>query len=172
MTENGTEQNLERGGRGEAGAFEDIRGSVSVKSADSKPFFPESGRHPPYQRRRTVPFLRFDGQLFQLHHVHRISLRLDADPSAGTGGSHRDHVEIHTGGQHPAVIVVGVIAADLGTSGRGEQAQVRPVPKAVHKGLDGAAVAFALIGEAAGTVQPGKQRVKRPAVQCFEQFFA
>ena len=68
-----------------------------------------------------------DRQVAQIHHVHGEALALDADGSAAAGLHGGDDVQVHTAGQDPAVLVVGVVAADLRAARGGEQgAALRP----------------------------------------------
>lgn len=98
-----------------------------------------------------------------VHRIQGIALGLDADTGAGTPAGYGDHIQIHAGGQYPAVIMVGMIAADFGPSGSGEEMYL-PVAEGLQKLIDQLRVAKALSLHRRLAVQGGKKGIV-PAAQ-------
>ena len=63
-----------------------------------------------------VPFSVFDNPDIAFRQTYEAALNKISD-QATFGGSGSDHVNVHAAGQHPAMLVVGVVAADLGAAG-------------------------------------------------------
>ena len=61
-------------------------------------------------------------------------------------GNHRHNVQVDRAGQHNAVVVVGVVAADLGTAGGRVQPHGAFCAKAVCKAVDHGNITFTLLG--------------------------
>lgn len=59
-------------------------------------------------------------QLLQLHFVPAVkAFRFHTYHIVRVFGNHGNHVQIHRAGHYHAVVVVGVVASDLGAAGRG-----------------------------------------------------
>ena len=69
----------------------------------------------------TVGFLRMGRQVGQIYLICRIAFRLDTDDHAVIGCCTGDNIQIDTGRQHIAVLVVGMVTAQLGSSRCTEQ---------------------------------------------------
>ena len=52
-------------------------------------------------------------EVVQINDAQIIALALDAELVLVVGGCGGDHVDVHAAGQHPAMLVVGVVAAKL-----------------------------------------------------------
>ena len=63
-------------------------------------------------------------QVAQVDAVRGIARRADFNRPPPRGGA-GDYIEVDGGGQHAAVLVIGVISADFSAARRGEQAHVR-----------------------------------------------
>ncbi len=57
------------------------------------------------------------GQVIKVDDAQIIALALYPQLVQAVGGGSSDHVNVHAAGQHAAVLVVGMIAADLGAAG-------------------------------------------------------
>ena len=73
-----------------------------------------------------------------------MTLGIQADHALVVERDDRDHVEVHRCRQRAAVLVVGVVAADLGPAGSGEELNVVTSRKDLGKAANGALIAQAL----------------------------
>ena len=103
-----------------------------------------------------------DVQVVQGHLVHVVPLGLDPDAPIGAGGRHGDDVQVDAGRQHPAVVVIGVVAADFGAPRRGEENQLLRLAEGVGESGGRLTVPVALGLHPALAVQAGEQGVVGP----------
>ena len=114
----GRHPHLKRRRAGQTGAPQHIAGSIGVKAADGLACGTEPLCNAPDQAggMGTLPFLRFRGGK-----VNDIQLveppGLDPDVAVGARGCHCDQVQGHRCCQTIAVLVVGVVASQLCTTG-------------------------------------------------------
>ena len=113
-------QHLKGRAGAEAAALEDIGRDVGVEPLHAATLALEPGCGAPDDGHGGVHLLRPHLQLVQVHLGHGESLALDADGPVPAGGHGGNHVQIHTARQHPSVLVVRVVAADLRAAGGGE----------------------------------------------------
>ena len=117
VVENVSDHVLERGGRGDARAFEHVGGGVSVKAADRQSLLAEARDHAGNQR---IGFFvpRGVGRVVnaEVHNVLGEALALDPDDRACRGGGDRNDVEVDGGGDHATVVMVGVVAGKLASA--------------------------------------------------------
>ena len=107
--------------RGQTGAAEYVAGHIGIKAFDFKAALMGCCRNTTDQGGGTVGFLRMGRQVGQIHLICRIAFRLDTDDHAVIGCCTGDNIQIDTGRQHIAALVVGMVAAQLGSSRCTEQ---------------------------------------------------
>ena len=115
----------------------------------------EAGGHAPDKGGGGVLLLGLGGQLVEVHHDEGIALGLHADHAALVGGGGGQDVQVHAGGQDPAVLVVRVVAAQLRAAGGAEQC-LRQALKGLGKAGDGGGAAGAGGLGALGAVEAGQ----------------
>ena len=114
------DEHLERRGARKPGALEHARGRHGVKPADLVAERGKARADAADQRGGPLLFLFLHGEVRRIDRIHRITGGFQAD-HAVVGLFHcGDHIEVDRGGQHLAVVVVGVVAADLGAARRAE----------------------------------------------------
>jgi hypothetical protein len=82
---------------------------------------PEPRRDASYESRRVIAFLILRHEFIELYDVLVEALGLDAHKSAVRRAHGGDYVEVHRTGEHPAVIVIGMVAADFAASRHAQQ---------------------------------------------------
>ena len=135
---------LEGRGGADARTLQDVRGRVGVESADFVARREEGLLHARDERRGGEEFRfvrRVDGR--GLHHVFREAFRLDADHAARDRFRHGQDVQIHRSRDHAPVVVVRVVAGDLGASADGVEGDV-PVAVFREEGVRRGGIAFPL----------------------------
>ena len=120
MVEDIAHQRFIGGGGGQPGAGQHGGGDVRVEAGQGIAQLLHLGGHPPHQGGGGVFLLLPDGQAVQADFQSGVALGLDADDVLAVGGGAGQHVQVHAAAQHPAVLVVGVVAADLGAARRGD----------------------------------------------------
>ena len=118
--DNGADQHLEGGGGAEAGTGEHGGFAVGIKAGNGTPQLRESGANTPHQRRGGVDFISLGGEGLQRNGAQGIALGENPYGIGAVCPYSRLGIQIHGSGQHPAPLMVRVIAADFGTSGSGE----------------------------------------------------
>ena len=106
---------------GQAGAGQHVGDGVGVKARHRVAPPGGLGRHPPHQGGGGLLLLLLGVQGVQLHLHQGPALRLEADGVGAVGGGAGGKIQVHRRGQHPAVLVVGVVAADLRAARCGTQ---------------------------------------------------
>ena len=139
-------QHLERRRGGQTRALEHAGGDYGVKAAHLVAQLGKARRH--------AADKRHGGFLFALHLVQRrgihyqravIALGVHGDYAVVGGRGNRNGVQIYARGQHAARLMVGMVAADFGASGRGEEAHALNRTELLEKALGYATVAFHLV---------------------------
>ena len=137
--EHRADDRLERGRRGEAGALEHAGGGVGVEAADAVAEGGKLGGHAADEGGGGVLFTLPHRRVGEVDGVHREARRLDTDDVVVVPAGHRDHVEVDARGQHPSLLVVGVVAAHLGAPRGAEEpdlpARAEELFKLPHRGL-------------------------------------
>ena len=121
MVDDVAHQHLVGGGGGQAGTGQHAGSGPGVKAAHLMAQLLNLGRHAPHQSGGGVALLRAGEQLVQFYFQGGVALGDDADDIQAVGSGAADHVQIHAAAQHMAVLMVGVVAADLGAAGAAEQ---------------------------------------------------
>lgn len=112
------QQHLKGRGAGKSAARQHRRGHIGVKALELTSELREPRRYAAHQRRRRVLLLRAHSQLVQRHLTQGIPLRQDADRVPAIFSDRRARIEIDRRRQHTAVLMIGVIAAQLCPSRR------------------------------------------------------
>ena len=94
-----------------------------------------------------------DLQIAELHHVHREPLALQPDDILPIGSDSGNDIQIHTAGQHPAMLVVGMVAADLRAARRGEYGSAVTGAERLRQALQNSLVTLHLHGQLAGAAE-------------------
>ena len=116
VVQDDTDQHL-KGGRGRnAAALGHIGGDVHVQAGEGSTTLLESLALAPQQGHGGVLFLLAGSKVAKVNDTEVIALALHTQLVQAVGGSGSDHVNVHAAGQHPAMLVVGVVAADLGAA--------------------------------------------------------
>ena len=120
MVDNGADQHLIGSGGRQTAAGKNGGFAVSVEALHLAAQLCKAGGHTTDQRRCGVDLLFLGGQFLHIDLAAGIALGKNADQisAVGADGSHR--IQIYRGSQHTTSLMVGVIAADLGTSRCGE----------------------------------------------------
>ena len=121
---------LKRRRAGKAGPPQNIAGGVGIKAAGLFPQRPESLRNAPDQAggMGALPLLGL--RLAQVNDVQLVEPpRFDPDEPVIAGGRHRDQIQCHRRRQPITVLVVGVVAAQLGPARGRVQPHLPPRPK-------------------------------------------
>ena len=122
VVQNGADEDLVGGGGAEAGAGQHRGFHVGVKATDRATQLHEAGGHAPNQGGGGVHLGGHGGQGVQGHGGHGVALGENADDAGIRHTDGGDHVQIHGSSQDPAMLMVGVVAADLRAAGGGEVA--------------------------------------------------
>ena len=117
--QDGTHADLKGGGAGQPGAAQHAAGGVAVKAAHLAAGIQnalgnaadEGGR-----MLRLVGLGRQDGKIHIINFFKAVGLH--TDDVFLVGGNHRHNVQVDRACQNHTVVVVGVVAADFGTTGR------------------------------------------------------
>ena len=131
-------QRLVGGGGGKSRAGQDGGDHAGVKAGQGIAQLLYSGGYPPHQGGGGVFLLLPNGQVVQGDLQGGVALGLNADTGQPVGNGAGQHVHVHAAAQHPAVLVVGVVAADLGAARAAEQGGGGVVLRAerIYQGLD------------------------------------
>ena len=127
---NDTQQHLAGRRGGQAGAGQHVGEGVGVKARHRVAPPGGLGRHPPHQGGGGLLLLLLGVQGVQLHLHQGPALRLEADGVGAVGGGAGRKIQVHRRGQHPSVLVVGVVAADLRAARCGTQRHRGVLPPA------------------------------------------
>ena len=156
LVEDVAQQHLESGAGAEAAALEDGGGGVGVEALQLTALALEPGGYAADEGGGGVALLLPDLQAVQLHNVHGEALALDADDVLPVGSHGGNDIQVDTAGQHQAVLVVGVVAADLRAARRGEDGSLVTGAKGFGQARQKAAIAVDLAWQLLGGVEPGE----------------
>ena len=107
-----------KGGRGRnAAALGHVGSNVYVQTGEGCTPLAERFTLAAQQGHGGVFFLLAGSKVSQVDDAQIIALALYPQLVQAVGGGSSDHVNVHAAGQHAAVLVVGMIAADLGAAG-------------------------------------------------------
>jgi len=116
VVQDDTDQHL-KGGRGRnTAALGHVGGDIHVQAGEGSATLLEGLTLAPQQGHGGVLFLLAGSKVAKVDDTEVIALALHTQLVQAVGGSGSDHVNVHAAGQHPAMLVVGVIAADLGAA--------------------------------------------------------
>ena len=122
----GPYKDLERRGGAETAAGEDVRRNICVKAADAKAPHGKARRNAPDQRGGRSPLRRNGRKLAEVYFKIVIALGLYADNAAVVRKHRSPAQQFDRCRKYFAVLVVGVVAADLGPSRSGVESFRRP----------------------------------------------
>ena len=168
VAQNDTDKYLESGRGRQAATLEHVGGGVGVEAADAVAQIGKASSGTANQRCGTILLTLHGEQLGDIHLDDGIALGLHTDAALG-GTHHGDDVQIDRTGQHATVVVVGVVATDLGTTGSGEQEQVTLVTESRNKALDGGGIAITLSHHLCLAVQRGESGIVATATDLIQQ---
>ena len=117
VVQNHTDQHLKCGRGRNAAALGHIGGNVHVQTGQLCAALTESLALAAQQGSSGVLLLLAGGQVIKVDDAQVVALALHAQLVQAVGGGSSDHINVHTACQHAAMLVVGVVAADLGAAG-------------------------------------------------------
>ena len=148
-----TEKDLKGGAGAEPAPAQHTAHDIGVEPRQVRALPPEPGRNAPDDGGGGVALALPDVQAVQLHHHRRIPLALHPDDVLPIEAHRRDGIQINARGQDPAMLVVGMVAADLGAPRRGEDRGFFPGAEALLQPRQQVLVAALLGRYGLGTVQ-------------------
>ena len=134
-----------------------MAGGVGVETAEFAAALREPGRNAADERSAVLGFFRLRGQDRKVDVVDLAEAVRD-EPHAVVivFGDDGEDVQVDRRGHDDAVVVVGVVAADLGAAGGAVQADLAPGAEVALKAFDGLQVARALGRDLRGRVKFGQ----------------
>ena len=114
------DQNLECGGGRQTGAGQDGRADSRVKAVQLTAALRKRRSNAAHERGGRIFFFRVDGQIIQINLDRGIALGRNADDGIGPQRDLRRRFQIDSRSQHAAVLMVGMVAADLRAARRGK----------------------------------------------------
>ena len=117
VVQNHADQHLKSGRGRNAAALGHVGGDVHVQTGQRCAALTESLALAAQQGSGGVLLLLAGGQVVKVDDAQVIPLALHAQLVQAVGGGSSDHINVHAACQHTAVLVVGVVAADLGAAG-------------------------------------------------------
>ena len=97
----------------QATALKNVGGGIGVKALNLTAVLGKPGGNTPDDGSGGIALLFPDGKIVQIHHVHREALALDPDNLLTIRRHRSNNVQIHTACQHPAPLMVRVVAANF-----------------------------------------------------------
>ena len=117
VVQNHADQHL-KGGRGRnAAALGHVRGNVHVQTGQLCAALTEGLALAAQQGSGGVLLLLAGSQVIKVDDAQVVALALYAQLVQAVGGGSSDHVNVHAACQYTAMLVVGMVAADLGAAG-------------------------------------------------------
>ena len=104
--------------RGQARAGQHLRDRIGVKPCNFIAALRYEPCHAAHKGGRGLALVCLGEQLVQAYFHQRPALGLEPYPVRAVGRSAGQKVQVHGSGQHAAALMIGMVAADLGTSGR------------------------------------------------------
>ena len=121
--QDGPDADLERRRAGQAGTAQHVAGGVGVEAADLAALVDDACRHAADQRCGVLFLMLLRDKVGHIDVVDLLKAEgLDADDVLLVGGNDGHDVQVDRACQHHAVVMVGVVAADLGAAGGRVQA--------------------------------------------------
>ena len=114
------DQNLECGGGRQTGAGQDGRADSRVKAVQLTAALRKRRSNAAHERGGRIFFFRVDGQIIQIDLDRGIALGRNADDGIRPQRDLRRRFQIDSRSQHAAVLMVGMVAADLRAAWRGK----------------------------------------------------
>ena len=133
LVHDGGGKNLKGGGGAQTAAPEDPGGGVGVESPHGIAQLSKPGGHPTKKGDRVAGLLFFHGEVRKIHLRQAVMAGFDADGLAVVGYHAGNGVQVDAGGQAVAVLMVGVVAAQLCPAGGGKEQSFRVI--AARKGF-------------------------------------
>ena len=155
--ENIPQQHLQGRAGAEAAALKYAGGSVDIETLQPAAPSGKPGGDTPEDGDGAVVLLRMDLQIAELHHVHGEPFALQPDDVLPIGGDGGNDIQIHTACQYPAVLVVGMVAADLRAAWRGEYGRAVAGAERLRQALQNSLVTLHLRGQLAGAAESGSR---------------
>ena len=113
------------GGGRKSGTLQNIGGHVCVKATDPQSVLSEQSTHARNKRRGcTVPHGVGGDIGVDVYDDLFKSFTCDSDACVVAGRNHRNHVQIHRGGNDTSMVMVGMIAGKFGATGDGKDGQI------------------------------------------------
>ena len=116
VVQNHADQHLKCGRGRNAAALGHIGGNVHVQTGQLCATLTESLALAAQQGSSGVLLLLAGGQVVKVDNAQVVALALHAQLVQAVGGGSSDHINVHAACQHAAMLVVGVVAADLGAA--------------------------------------------------------
>ena len=155
--QDGTDADLKGCGAGQTGAAQHVAGGVAVKAAHLAARIHDALGYAADQGRGVLGLARLRDEVGDIDIVNFVKAQgLDADDIFLIRGDDGHHIQVDRAGQHHAVVVVGVIAADLGAARGGIEAHRAVGAVFLFKFVDQVGIALALLLHGVCTVQLGK----------------
>ena len=111
------DQHFKGGGGRNAAALGHVGGNVHIQTGQLCAALTEGFAFAAQQREGSVFLFLAGSKVIKADHTQVVAFALHAQLVQGVGRSGSDHINIHAAGQHAAMLVVGVVAADLGAAG-------------------------------------------------------
>ena len=118
--DDGTDKHLEGRGRAEAGARQDGGLAVGIKPGHGAAQLGEAGADTPHQGGGGIDFAFLGHQGFQRDGAQGVALGENPDGGGAVHPHRGPGIQVHRGGQHPAPLMVRMVAANLRPPGGGE----------------------------------------------------
>ena len=112
-----TDQHFKGGGGRNAAALGHVGGNVHIQTGQLCAALTEGFAFAAQQREGSVFLFLAGSKVIKADHTQVVAFALHAQLVQGVGRGGSDHINIHAAGQHAAMLVVGVVAADLGAAG-------------------------------------------------------
>ncbi len=168
---NGAEEHFHRRRRGKSRAGQHRRGGVGGKTAHPGAPGGKLGGDAPHQGFGGAGFFAAGRQVRQVQAHVRVAHGPEDDGAVRPGRDKGHRVQLDGRGQHLAVIVVRMVAAQFGASRGGEHPQVRgALGKIPERRFRQVPVPLAGGGDGFRTVQVGVDRVRLRRLQAADQF--
>ena len=127
LIEDGADEHLKGGGGAQAAAGEDGGAHLGVEALELGAALGEGGGHAADEGGGGVFLLGVDGEVGQVNLHRGVAFGGHGDDAAVIEGHLRHGFQVDGGSQHAAVLVVGVIAADLGAAGSRKMINLRHI---------------------------------------------
>ena len=155
--QDGTDADLKGCGAGQTGAAQHVAGGVAVKAAHLAARIHDALGYAADQGRGVLGLARLRDEVGDIDIVNFVKAQgLDADDIFLIRGDDGHHIQVDRACQHHTVIVVSVVAADLGAARGGIEAHRAVGAVFLFKFVDQVGIALALLLHGVCAVQLGK----------------